>query len=83
MPNTINHHQDGLFFLQLMKWCVLQYCVIRPMCVKSHIIRFFIIVDTFDGRTTLAAVILNHIGLYCETSWSLAWGHVYVRDVLL
>ncbi|KAI0276280.1 organic solute transporter Ostalpha-domain-containing protein [Russula aff. rugulosa BPL654] len=38
--------QDGLFFLQLMKWCVLQYCVIRP-------------------TTTLAAVILNHIGLYC------------------
>jgi hypothetical protein len=25
--------QDGLFFLQLMKWGVLQYCVIRPMCV--------------------------------------------------
>ncbi|KAH9073080.1 organic solute transporter Ostalpha-domain-containing protein [Lactarius deliciosus] len=41
--------QDGLFFLQLMKWGVLQYCVVRP-------------------TTTLAAVILNHIGLYCEQS---------------
>jgi hypothetical protein len=41
MPSAMNcHHQDGLFFLQLMKWCVLQYCVIRPTCVISHIIRF-------------------------------------------
>lgn len=55
--------QDGLFFLQLMKWCVLQYCVIRP-------------------TTTLAAVILNHIGLYCETSWSPAWGHVYIASII-
>ncbi|KAH9973697.1 organic solute transporter Ostalpha-domain-containing protein [Lactifluus volemus] len=53
--------QDGLYFLQLMKWGVLQYCVVRP-------------------ATTLVAVILNHIGLYCEQSWSPAWGHVYVRD---
>src|SRR6267154_4599356 len=40
MPSTMNYLQDGLFFLQLMKWCVLQYCVIRPTCVISHIIRF-------------------------------------------
>lgn len=55
--------QDGLFFLQLMKWCVLQYCVIRP-------------------TTTLAAVILNHIGLYCESSWSPGWGHVYIASII-
>jgi hypothetical protein len=36
--------------------------------------------DIFRFRTTLVAVILNHIGLYCEQSWSPAWGHVYVRD---
>ncbi|KAI0301579.1 organic solute transporter Ostalpha-domain-containing protein [Multifurca ochricompacta] len=48
--------QDGMFFLQLMKWGVLQYCV-----------------------DTLAAVILNHIGLYCEKSLSPVWGHIYVR----
>jgi len=35
--------------------------------------------DTSDVRTTLAAVILNHIGLYCEQSWSPRWGHIYVR----
>jgi hypothetical protein len=23
--------QDGYYFLQLMKWAILQYCVIRPM----------------------------------------------------
>ena len=30
-------------------------------------------------RTTLVAVILNYIGLYCEGSWSPGWGYVYVR----
>ncbi|KAI9465687.1 organic solute transporter Ostalpha-domain-containing protein [Lactarius psammicola] len=54
---------DGLFFLQLMKWAVLQYCVIRP-------------------TTTLAAVILNHIGLYCEQSWSPVWGHVWITTMI-
>jgi len=73
--------QDGLFFLQLMKWGVLQYCVVRPTCVISHLYLFaHPIFDTSDIRTTLAAVILNHIGLYCEQSWSPAWGHIYVRD---
>ncbi|KAH8996304.1 organic solute transporter Ostalpha-domain-containing protein [Lactarius akahatsu] len=55
--------QDGLFFLQLMKWGVLQYCVVRP-------------------TTTLAAVILNHIGLYCEQSWSPVWGHVWITTLI-
>jgi hypothetical protein len=33
------HHpaQDGLYFLQLMKWAVLQYCVIRPTLVMLAI----------------------------------------------
>jgi len=55
--------QDGLFFLQLMKWGVLQYSVVRP-------------------TTTLVAVILNHIGLYCEQSWSPAWGHIYISTII-
>ncbi|KAH9060546.1 DUF300-domain-containing protein [Lactarius vividus] len=55
--------QDGLFFLQLMKWGVLQYCVVRP-------------------TTTFAAVILNHIGLYCEQSWSPVWGHVWITTLI-
>ncbi|KAN0131911.1 DUF300 domain containing protein [Lactarius tabidus] len=55
--------QDGLFFLQLMKWGVLQYCVIRPI-------------------TTLVAVILNHIGLYCEQSWSPVWGHIWISTII-
>ena len=25
------YEQDGLYFLQIMKWGVLQYCVIRPL----------------------------------------------------
>ncbi len=81
--SMMNYHQDGLFFLQLMKWGVLQYCVIRPTCAISHTICFLLNLDIFDGRTTLAAVILNHIGLYCETSWSPAWGHIYVCDASL
>ncbi|KAF8070429.1 organic solute transporter Ostalpha-domain-containing protein, partial [Lyophyllum atratum] len=55
--------QDGLYFLQLMKWGVLQYCVIRP-------------------TTTLAAVILDYMGLYCEESWGLGWGHIYITIIV-
>ncbi|KAF9807731.1 hypothetical protein IEO21_08090 [Rhodonia placenta] len=55
--------EDGLYFLQLMKWGVLQYCVIRPL-------------------TTLAAVILNYIGLYCDDSWSPGWGHLYITIIM-
>ncbi|KAL0956001.1 hypothetical protein HGRIS_002177 [Hohenbuehelia grisea] len=50
---------DGLYFLQLQKWGVLQYCVLRPL-------------------TTLAAVVMDDAGLYCESSWGLGWGHVYI-----
>ncbi|KAH9888780.1 organic solute transporter Ostalpha-domain-containing protein [Cubamyces lactineus] len=55
--------EDGLYFLQLMKWGVLQYCVVRP-------------------TTTLAAVILDYVGLYCEDSWSPGWGHIYITLVV-
>ncbi|PFH53773.1 hypothetical protein AMATHDRAFT_54269 [Amanita thiersii Skay4041] len=55
--------QDGLYFLQLMKWGILQYCVLRPL-------------------TTLVAVILDYAGLYCESSWGLGWGHVYITVIV-
>ncbi|KAG6831760.1 hypothetical protein H0H92_007912 [Tricholoma furcatifolium] len=55
--------QDGLHFLQVTKWGVLQYCVIRP-------------------TTTLVAVILNYLGLYCEDSWGLGWGHIYISFIV-
>ncbi|KAI0685934.1 organic solute transporter Ostalpha-domain-containing protein [Cytidiella melzeri] len=55
--------QDGLYFLQMMKWGVLQYCVVRP-------------------GTTLAAVILDYVGLYCEDSWSPGWGHIYLTVIV-
>lgn len=68
---------DGLHFLQLMKWGVLQYCVIRPTFVSSlHFLR--VSLTSRALRTTLAAVILNYVGLYCEDSWSPGWGHIYV-----
>jgi len=31
-------------------------------------------------RTTLAAVILDYMGLYCEASWTPGWGHLYVSS---
>ncbi|KAI8996534.1 organic solute transporter Ostalpha-domain-containing protein [Trametes punicea] len=55
--------EDGLYFLQLMKWGILQYCVIRP-------------------TTTLAAIILDYVGLYCEDSWSPGWGHIYITLIV-
>ncbi|KAI0757410.1 organic solute transporter Ostalpha-domain-containing protein [Daedaleopsis nitida] len=55
--------EDGLYFLQLMKWGVLQYCIVRP-------------------ATTLAAVILDYAGLYCEDSWGLGWGHIYITLIV-
>jgi len=54
---------DGAYFLQLMKWGVLQYCVIRP-------------------TTTLAAVVLNYAGLYCDVSWAPQWGHVWIVSIV-
>lgn len=64
-----------------MKWGVLQYCVVRPTCViVGPMSRFFSFDASDHVRTTLAAIILNHIGLYCEQSWSPRWGHIYVRD---
>jgi hypothetical protein len=68
--------QDGLYFLQIMKWAVLQYCVIRPVYVNlstghSQVAQVVV-------RTTLAAVILDYAGLYCEASLSPRWGHLYV-----
>ncbi|CAE6335566.1 unnamed protein product [Rhizoctonia solani] len=32
--------------------------------------------------STLAAVILQQMGLYCESSWSWRWGHVYVITIV-
>ncbi|KAF8639514.1 hypothetical protein AX17_001419 [Amanita inopinata Kibby_2008] len=55
--------RDGLYFLQLMKWGILQYCIIRPV-------------------TTLVAVILDYVGLYCEGSWGLGWGHIYITVIV-
>ncbi|KAG6837828.1 hypothetical protein H0H93_016196 [Arthromyces matolae] len=55
--------QDGLHFLQIVKWGILQYCVIRP-------------------TTTFAAIILNYLGLYCEQSWGLGWGHIYLSIIV-
>jgi len=34
-PRSSLYLQDGLYFLQLMKWGVLQYCVVRPVWVAS------------------------------------------------
>jgi len=33
--------QDGLYFLQMMKWGVLQYCVIRPTLVNAFCLIIF------------------------------------------
>ncbi|KAF8526020.1 organic solute transporter Ostalpha-domain-containing protein [Hysterangium stoloniferum] len=59
----VRYRPEGLYFLQLMKWGVLQYCIIRP-------------------GTTVAAIILDYIGLYCEQSWSPAWGHIYITIIV-
>ena len=36
---------------------------------------------SFYFRTTLAAVVLDYMGLYCEASLSPGWGHLYVGCV--
>jgi hypothetical protein len=35
-----------------------------------------------ESSTTLVAVILNYIGLYCEQSWSLGWGHIWISTLI-
>ncbi|KAG8898666.1 hypothetical protein FRC01_010820, partial [Tulasnella sp. 417] len=59
----IRKKPTGLYFLQIMKWGVLQYTVLRPAC-------------------TLAALILNYIGWYCEASWSPIWGHIWLVTII-
>lgn len=33
-------------------------------------------------RTTLIAIVLNYIGLYCASSWSPRWGYIYVCHLI-
>lgn len=74
--------QDGLYFLQIMKWGVLQYCFIRPMYASIYL--YFGYENLLPLlRTTLAAIILNYVGLYCTDSWSPGWGHIYVSKCYL
>lgn len=75
--------QDGLHFLQIMKWGVLQYCVIRPTFVAAHYSTSYACLIRTIFRTTLAAVILDYAGLYCEDSWGPGWGHIYASHILL
>ncbi|KAH9485156.1 Transmembrane protein 184-like protein [Psilocybe cubensis] len=35
-----------------------------------------------ESRSTLAAVILDYMGLYCESSWGLGWGHIYITIIM-
>lgn len=72
-----SNKQDGLYFLQLMKWGILQYCVVRPLW--AFLSRPDFRTCSLTLRTTLAAVVLDYMGLYCEESWGFGWGHVYVR----
>ncbi|GJJ77866.1 organic solute transporter subunit alpha [Entomortierella parvispora] len=49
-------------FLHWMKYGILQYVVIKPLC-------------------TIAAVVLQYYGLYCETEYSFHFGMVYITIV--
>jgi len=33
-------------------------------------------------RTTLIAIVLNYLGLYCASSWSPRWGYIYVCHLI-
>ncbi|KAG8874754.1 hypothetical protein FRB98_008242 [Tulasnella sp. 332] len=59
----IKKKPSGLYFLQIMKWGILQYAFLRPAC-------------------TIVALVLNVFGLYCEDSWSPAFGQVYITVIL-
>ncbi|KAG8833896.1 hypothetical protein FRC18_002913 [Serendipita sp. 400] len=59
----VKRKPDGLYFLQTMKWAILQYCWVRPL-------------------TTLTAIILNWMGIYCEQSWSPRFGSVWILIIV-
>ncbi len=71
--------QDGLYFLQLMKYGILQYAVIRPVYVFQPPLRS---VHRPKRRTTLIAIVLNYLGLYCASSWSPRWGYIYACHLI-
>ena len=49
-------------FLHWMKYGILQYVAIKPLC-------------------TIAAVVLQYFGLYCETEYNFHFGMVYITIV--
>lgn len=64
--------QDGLYFLQLMKWGVLQYCVLRPAYVfpvRAILQGFLTDTSTFIGQrfspscSTMSVCTVNPLGL--------------------
>ncbi|KAG9008950.1 hypothetical protein FRB93_006000 [Tulasnella sp. JGI-2019a] len=59
----IKRKPSGLYFLQIMKWGILQYAFLRPTC-------------------TIVALILNIFGLYCEESYSPAFGNIYITTIV-
>lgn len=65
-------------------WWNGQFCSIAWSDQRKYFINLSHVklIDTGLRRTTLAAIILDSVGLYCETSWNPRWGHIYVRLVL-
>ncbi|KAH8916081.1 DUF300-domain-containing protein, partial [Atractiella rhizophila] len=55
--------KNGLRYLMLLKWGILQYVVIRPV-------------------GTAIAVVSQYFNLYCLSSWSPAYTHVWVTSII-
>ena len=50
----------------------------HPTNVRDLFLHSYTHIIDLENRTTLVAVILDYLGLYCESSWSPGWGYVYV-----
>ncbi|CAE7207440.1 unnamed protein product [Rhizoctonia solani] len=77
-PDPTNAHEP-------LKW-IFPFCLVpvRPKdglayldWMKWGVLQYCIV----RPGTTLAAVILEQLDLYCESSWNWRWGHVYVVTI--
>lgn len=88
--NIWRFSQDGLYFLQIMKWGVLQYCVIRPTLGNSFYLiifcfsnsYFFFQYDLGGRHLELCGLVLRKF-LGSEMGTYLCWCFVFSNIIII
>lgn len=68
--NYVKYRPTGLYFLQLIKWCILQYVVLRPLCTFLAVITLALGVYCVDSYSPVFSHI--YLSLIISVSVSVA-----------